>query len=50
MKAKKYVPKKKAGPTLAELAAEARERGISYSDLVAEKDMGAICQNIAKRA
>lgn len=46
----KPVVKKTNGPSLSELAAEANRRGISYSDLVAEKDMGAICQNIAKRA
>lgn len=49
-KVKKYVPKKKTGPTLAELAAEARSRGISYGDLIAEKERGVRCQNIARRA
>lgn len=37
---KKYVPKKKAGPTLAELAAAAREKGMTYGEYIARLEGG----------
>jgi len=46
----KPVVKKANGPSLSELAAEAKRRGISYGDLIAEKERGVKCQNIAQRA
>lgn len=49
-KPKKYVPKKKSGPSLAEFERMAREQGLSYGDLEAKLNGGAICQNIARRA